>query len=284
VNADADGCPPTDVGSPVEIRAPAKLTLSLRIVGVRPDGFHRLESEMVAIDLADTLTVREGDRLAVTVASVGSSAPRGEGDGAGERSVPAGPDNLVSRALRAVGRRADIELVKRVPPGAGLGGGSADAAAVLRWAGCHDLGVAASLGADVPFCLTGGRAMVRGVGEEVESLPYEERAFILLLLPFGMDTAAVYRAWDQMASSRRPAGDVDGSNELETAALRVDGRLAQWKEAFARASGRVPLLAGSGSTWFVEGTAGDLGLADRFLHQGRERARLVEVRTVPAFM
>ena len=80
-----------------------------------------------------------------------------------------------ARALAAVGRRAHVRLDKRIPVGAGLGGGSADAAAVLRWAGCDDLAVAASLGADVPFCLVGGRARVTGIGEVVEPLPVRRR-------------------------------------------------------------------------------------------------------------
>ncbi|MGH9080867.1 MAG: 4-(cytidine 5'-diphospho)-2-C-methyl-D-erythritol kinase [Acidimicrobiales bacterium] len=279
----ADGRP-----TPVEMVAPAKLTLSLKIVGVRPDGYHLLESEMVTLDLADTLVMGEGDGLTVTAASIGGSSRIGERDRPDGDRVPIGPDNLVRRALRAVGRLADVDLVKRVPPGAGLGGGSADAAAVLRWAGCHDPEVALSLGADVPFCLTGGRALVRGVGEDVEPLPYEERAFTLLLLPFGMNTAAVYRAWDGMASPGQSGGETgaagDGANDLEGPALRVDEHLGRWQRAFAAASGRVPRLAGSGSTWFVEGTLEELGLAGRFLHLGDERARLVEVRTVPAFI
>src|SRR5262249_60460952 len=80
-------------------------------------------------------------------------------------SVPADDTNLVRRALRAVHRTARVHVDKHIPQGAGLGGGSADAAAVLRWAGCHDVAIAASLGADVPFCVVGGRARVRGIGE-----------------------------------------------------------------------------------------------------------------------
>jgi 4-diphosphocytidyl-2-C-methyl-D-erythritol kinase len=277
-------------GSPLEVAAPAKLTLSLRIAGVRPDGLHLLEAEMVSLDLADTLLVREGDRLTVLDGSLDGEGGSGQRDGRAVGRVPLGRDNLVVRALHAVGRRADIELVKRVPAGAGLGGGSADAAAVLRWAGCRDPEVAIGLGSDVPFCLSGGRAMVRGVGGEVESLPYEARSFTLLLLPFGMDTAAVYRAFDRMAVPSDPttapaAGPwARAANQLEPAALAVDGRLAEWKAVFAKACGTEPRLAGSGSTWFVEGTPDELGSADPELRLGHERARLVGVRTVPALV
>lgn len=288
MNRAVAGRPATGATPAVEVPAPAKLTLSLRVVGVRPDGYHLLESEMVSLDLADTLMIRPGDRLHVRSEAPDRSA-RSSGSGdrpPGAVPVPPGPDNLVTRALRAVDRRADVELVKRIPPGAGLGGGSADAAAVLRWAGCDDPSVAVRLGADVPFCVAGGRALVRGVGEELEPLPFEPRSFTLLLLPFGMDTAAVYRAWDALAADG-PNGDGvrregEGGNDLEAAALAVDGRLVEWKQAFAEATGRTPRLAGSGSTWFVEGTPAELALAEPFLSVRGERGRLVAVRSVPA--
>jgi 4-diphosphocytidyl-2-C-methyl-D-erythritol kinase len=266
---------------PVEIEAAAKLTLSLRVVGVRSDGYHLLESEMVSLDLADTLRLGPGDGLTVTAGSTDDATGTGKPDGAAGVSVALGPDNLVVRALRAVGRRADVELVKRIPAGAGLGGGSADAAAVLRWAGCRDVDVALGLGADVPFCLSGGRAMVRGVGEDIEALPFEDRLYTLLLLPFGTDTAAVYRAWDELARRRDGRTSGDGGNDLEAAALAVDGRLARWKRVLAERSGRTPRLAGSGSTWFVEGALTGLGPGDPVLRSGNGWARLVEVRTVP---
>ncbi len=155
----------------------------------------------------------------------------------------------MARALRAAGRRAHVRLRKRIPVGGGLGGGSADAAAVLRWAGITDLNVAASLGADVPFCLVGGRAQVTGIGEVVEPLPFVEREFTLLTPPFAVFTPAVYRTWDELGG---PTGD--GVNDLEPAALAVEPRLARWRDTLGDATGQTPVLAGSGSTWFVEGT------------------------------
>lgn len=224
-------------------QAPAKLTLSLRITGVRPDGYHLIEAEMTTVDLADTLVFGEGDG----VDYVGMVTPQ---------------DDLVARALAAVGRRAHVRVHKRIPPGAGLGGGSADAAAVLRWAGCTDAAVAASLGADVPFCLVGGRARVRGIGEVVEPLPYADQAFTLVVPPFGCSTPAVYAAWDRMGG---PHGD--HGNDLEPAALAVEPRLARWRDALAAATGLRPRLAGSGAAWFVEGS---------FPGEGR-----IVVRTMP---
>lgn len=263
---------------PAELTAPAKVTLSLRVTGRRPDGYHRLESEMVTVDLADSLVMGEGDELSV----VEEFAPWAHG------AVTGGADNLVSRALDAVGRKARVELVKRIPPGAGLGGGSADAAAVLRWAGAVDPESAAELGADIPFCLTGGRALVRGIGEQVTPLPFEARALTLFLLPFGMDTRAVYGAWDrQMEEGWTDGSDGPadpGGNDLEGPALAVEPRLGAWRDRVADVTGQRPRLAGSGSTWFVEGTPEELGLGERtVLHLGRHMAAVIGVRTVPSW-
>ena len=210
----------------------AKLTLSLRVTGVRDDGYHLLDAEMVTIDLADELTFSDGDGLEV----VGGPAPIGE-------------RNLVVRALRAVGRRAHVRLVKRIPVGAGLGGGSADAAAVLRWAGVSDLALAAGLGADVPFCLVGGRARVTGIGEVLSPLPFLDRTFTVLTPPFGVSTPAVYRQWDALGGTSSSTS----LNDLEPAALAAEPRLAEWRDRLGDLTGQTPVLAGSGSTWFVEG-------------------------------
>lgn len=219
--------------------ARAKLTLSLRVTGVRADGYHLLDSEMVTLDLSDRLTISAGTGLRVT------------GLGA-HGSVPDDGENLVARALRLLGRTAAVHLEKHIPTGAGLGGGSADAAAILRWGGCADPAVAARLGADVPFCLVGGRARVRGVGEVVEPLPFDEVAgseYTLLTPPLHVSTVEVYRAWDRLGG---PAGA--SGNDLEPAALHVEPELAYWRDRLGEASGESPRLAGSGGTWFVPGS------------------------------
>jgi len=222
---------------PVTLVAPAKLTLSLRVTGVRDDGFHLIDAEMVTLDLADTLHLSDGDGLELVDGTTGEGLDVGDGD-----------DNLVRRALALIGRRAHVRLEKRIPAGAGLGGGSADAAAVLRWAGHTDLETAARLGADVAFCLVGGRARVEGIGEVVEPLPFEPRTLTLWTPPFGCSTPAVYRAWDELGGPRG-----DHGNDLEPAALAVEPRLAEWRDRLAALAGARPRLAGSGSTWFVEG-------------------------------
>jgi 4-diphosphocytidyl-2-C-methyl-D-erythritol kinase len=261
------------------VLAPAKLTLSLRVTGVRADGYHLLDAEMVSLDLADELTFSEGSGFEIVDAGPGADVssvptPPAAGDGGLKPGVPAAPglppgvpagdDNLVRRALRAVGREAHIRLVKRIPAGGGLGGGSADAAAVLRWAGVADVPLAASLGADVPFCLRGGRTRVSGIGDRLDPLPFVERTFTLVTPPFGCSTVAVYRAWDALGGPTAA-----GPNDLEPAALSVEPGLARWRDRLGNATGQAPVLAGSGSTWYVEGAYPGGG-------------RLV-VRTVPAY-
>ena len=221
--------------------ASAKLTVSLKMVGLRNDGYHLIDAEMVSLDLADTLTFSEGDGLTITIAG---SAARG-------LSVEATPDNLVAKALNMLDRRAQVDIVKRIPAGGGLGGGSADAAAVFRWAkrtSNDDVIAAAKLGADISFCILGGRARVTGIGEIVTTLPFVARTFTLLTPPFGVSTPAVYRAWDALGG---PTGD--GPNDLEPAALIVEPRLIEWQDRLGELTGHTPILAGSGSTWFVEG-------------------------------
>ena len=214
-------------------RALAKLTLSLRVIGRRNDGLHLLDAEMVTVDLADDLEFSHGDGLELLP---------------GLAAGPLDDTNLVRRALRAAGRTAHVGLRKRIPPGSGLGGGSADAAAVLRWAGVTDTGIAASLGADVPFCLVGGRARVTGIGDVVDPLAFEERAFTLLTPPLEVPTPAVYLAWDELGGPT-----ADGANDLEPAALVVEPRLARWRDHLGDTTGVTPQLAGSGATWFVAG-------------------------------
>lgn len=220
----------------VRLLAPAKLTLALHVTGVRPDGYHELDAEMVTISLADELLVDPvGNGLEVIAAATGLP-------------VGTGPDNSVVRALKLVGRTAGVRLVKHIPAGAGLGGGSADAAAILRWAGTTDPERAAALGADVPFCVAGGRARVTGIGEVLEPLDPVDAAYTLILVPFGCSTPAVYRAWDELGG---PVGD--GANDLEAAALHLEPELAKWRDRLGDATGVAPVMAGSGSTWFVPG-------------------------------
>ncbi len=222
------------------VAAHAKLTVSLRITGIRADGYHLIDAEMVTLDLADRLIIdtdwREGDGSELT-----ASGPFKSG-------VPLDHTNLVARALRLCKRHACVHIEKNIPHGGGLGGGSADAAAVLRWAGFTDHIEAATLGADVPFCMVRGRARVQGIGELVTPLPFLAREFTLIIPPLQCPTPLVYGAWDDLGGPRSV-----GPNDLEPAAVRVEPRLMWWRDRVEEAAGVLPSLAGSGSTWFVEG-------------------------------
>jgi 4-diphosphocytidyl-2-C-methyl-D-erythritol kinase len=220
---------------PVTVEAPAKLTRTLRITGVRDDGYHLIDAEMVTLEVADLLTIDP--------TRTGLSA-----DGPFAAGVPLDDGNLVARALRLAGRSAHVHLHKRIPHGGGLGGGSADAAAVLRWAGHDDLVACSQLGADIPFCLRGGRARVTGIGEVLAPLPPVALDLTLVIPPLAVSTPAAYRAWDDLGGPT-----ADGPNDLEPAAIAVVPELARWRDRIGEKAGVAPVLAGSGATWFVEG-------------------------------
>jgi len=220
----------------IELQAPAKLTWYLEITRRRDDGYHELRAEMVTLDFADRLDVDEtGDYL------------RLEGPFS---AVPLDEHNLVTRALGLVERRAGVTLHKIIPPGGGLGGGSADAAAILRWAGGVDAASALSLGGDVPFCQLGGRALVEGVGERLTALSFEPREVTLVLLGFGVNTRQCYEAYDELVDGGET---FTGRNHLERAARLVEPRLGETMEWLSATLGNRVHLAGSGSTLFIEG-------------------------------
>jgi 4-diphosphocytidyl-2-C-methyl-D-erythritol kinase len=229
-------------------QAHAKLTVSLKLVGLRADGFHLVDAEMVSLDLADTLTFTEGSGLTIAMAASATGGLR----------VEPTEDNLVARALRALERQAHVAIVKRIPAGGGLGGGSSDAAAVYRWAKrttTADVIGASKLGADVSFCINGGRARVTGIGEIIDPLPFVARTYTLCTPPFGVSTPAAYKAWDALGM---PVSD--GPNDLEAGSLVVEPRLARYRDRLGNLAGMQPTLAGSGSTWFVEGAFEGEGL------------------------
>lgn len=203
---------------------------------------HEIDAEMVSLDLYDDLVVTPGSgRVSLDPAGL---------------DVELDPtDNLITRAASLAGVCVDVLVTKRIPAGGGLGGGSSDAAAILRWAEYTDVVGASAIGADVSFCLVGGRAQVRGIGEIVEPLPFVARSYTVVTPPIHCSTPAVYAAWDALGG---PSGE--NGNDLEPAALRVAPELAQVRDQLGNATGLVPRLAGSGSTWFVEGTFPDAGM------------------------
>jgi len=269
--------------------APAKLNLGLRVLGRRGDGFHDLDSLFVRLDLADVVTLRAapaGARVGADAAMGDTPADAGSSDRLDrlpsgdawldERPLSLGPDNLVLRALAGYRRAAaavgvevpavEVDLVKRIPWGAGLAGGSADAAAALRaaatlWPADVDLpALGAALGSDVPFCLAGtGAARVGGRGEHV--VPFELPPLdVLLVYPAVEVATAAAFGWWASAPVDVPAPDdralragerVPLHNALEGA---VAARVPAVAEAIAelRTLGLGPVaMSGSGSTCFA---------------------------------
>jgi 4-diphosphocytidyl-2-C-methyl-D-erythritol kinase len=242
--------------------APAKLNLCLYLGPTRDDDLHELCSLFEPLALADPIAVAEAERDEVVCAGV-------EGD------------NLAARALAALRERGwdgpplRIEIEKRIPVAAGLGGGSADAAAVLRLARGEVAGleeIAAGLGADVPSQLAPALALVRGSGEKIERLP-EPAPHAVVLLPDGggLSTAAVFAEADRLGSGRDTAGLeglaerlrlVAGAgasplsypellvNDLEPAARSLRPRIGEALDALRAAGAPHALLTGSGPTAF----------------------------------
>jgi 4-diphosphocytidyl-2-C-methyl-D-erythritol kinase len=245
------------------LRAHAKLTLTLKMIGIRDDGYHLIDAEMVSLDLHDVLVF---DRSRTGLDAIGPFST----------GIPTDGSNLVARALELADGSAHVTIDKRIPHGGGLGGGSTDAATTMRWAGylTGDAALvrAAALGADISFCLIGGRARVRGIGELIEPLAHIDRVFTLIIPPLDVSTPAAYRAWDDLGGPT-----VDGPNDLETAAIAVEPQLARWRDAIGERTGVAPTLAGSGATWFIDGEHSDAraDLVD-------EGATVVLTHTVPS--
>ena len=245
------------------VQAPAKLNRFLAVLGRRADGFHELELITTVLEGVAELT----DTLAgepATVLSLAISGPTGEG-------LVADESNLVIKAwhlLEEAARRslpAALRLEKRIPHGAGLGGGSSDAAAALRLGNrIFDLGLgdddllrmAARLGSDVPLFLLGGTVLGIGRGERVFPLRPVPLKPILLVHPgLHVGTPSVYRALQDVgypfpeALASQPEGAVPPwRNDLTGAALWVCPPLAEVRDAL-RDTGGEPLLCGSGSCW-----------------------------------
>jgi len=247
--------------APHLILAPAKLTLSLRITGVRTDGYHLIDAIMTTLELHDELSITAGH------SGLEFAGPFAAG-------ISADDNNLVARALKFVDRTAHVIVTKNIPHGGGLGGGSADAAAIFRWAqrtSTADVVASASIGADVPFCVVGGQARVSGIGEIIEPLPIEQNNITLIIPPLHVSTPLVYKAWDELGHPR-----AQGPNDLEPAALVVEPQLVTWRDRIIEATGHIPTLAGSGATWFIANMASSVGQG---LREALPEAQVVETRT-----
>jgi 4-diphosphocytidyl-2-C-methyl-D-erythritol kinase len=262
------------------IACPAKINLTLEVLERRDDGYHSLRSVMVPLDLADELLIEPAERF-----SFRCNDPALGGD-----------DNLAVRAARAVEPNAalTIELDKAIPSQAGLGGGSSDAAGVLRAAMAGGFGrrveadwlsLARELGSDVPFFLAESGALVEGTGERVTSVGAIPRWHVLVIKPpAAVSTAAAYAQLDRHPRPTRPRntsvslgvvealqrGDFDAvvramSNDFHDVIAASTPEVARAIDALHRAGARSVLLAGSGSAVFTIARDADAirAIADR---------------------
>lgn len=279
-------------------RAPAKVNLTLRVLGRRADGFHELDSVVAfAGCAADQLTLAPGGPLALVV------------DGAFATAAGEGGDNLVLKAAREAASRIPgltlgrFSLTKRIPVAAGLGGGSADAAAALRLiAGANGLAprdprlveAAAATGSDVPVCLLSRAARMTGRGEGVEPLAaFEPRAAVLMNPMKAVSTAEIFRRLgllpgDRFEPSSSDAQDdgrsdpiASGRNDLETPARALLPEIGEGLAALEASEGcRLARMSGSGATVF--GLYADQRAARRAA--GTLRARLPGWWAIPTLL
>jgi 4-diphosphocytidyl-2-C-methyl-D-erythritol kinase len=258
----------------MKLSAPAKVNVFLTVGARRQDGLHEIESVMQAVSLFDTVLLEPADSFEVSVSPAGA-APEDE-------------TNLALRAARAFASMhpaggVNIAIEKRIPVAAGLGGGSADAAATL--VGLNKLWdarvskkalekIGAGLGADVPFCVRGGTAAARGAGENLSVLPCPTKIWwVVGISGASLSTADVYEEYDRLGGGRvedpydvadalaradveRLAGSL--RNDLERAALSLAPQVRSGRDSLGAAGALGVILAGSGPTW--------LGLARDEVH------------------
>ncbi|GIN99185.1 4-diphosphocytidyl-2-C-methyl-D-erythritol kinase [Siminovitchia terrae] len=249
------------------VKAPAKINLSLDVLGKREDGYHEVEMVMTTIDLADRLELTEISEDYVGILSR-------------NRFVPADERNLAYQAARLLKERyqinkgVEISINKIIPVAAGLAGGSSDAAATLRGLNeLWDLGLTldelaelgAEIGSDVSFCVYGGTALAKGRGEKVTKLPAPPACWVVLAKPaIGVSTSEIYRNLD-VSSIRHPHttgmiqalenNDYEGvcenmANALESVTLHMYPEVLHIKKQMERFGADAVLMSGSGPTVF----------------------------------
>jgi len=251
-----------------DVKAPAKINLTLEVLGERPDGFHEIRSVIQAIDLYDTLSFRSNHQLRFSCDNPDFIADK----------------SLVSRAAAMLqeasgsAEGATVEIKKRIPMVAGLGGDSSDAAAVLsglnklwklRLSPARLLEMAPGLGSDVPFFLYGGTALVEGRGEKVTRLPPLPRRWVVLLVP---PFPRMLKKTTQLYASLKPSHYTDGQiteklvkaltdrrgfrpsmlfNTFENTAFELFPKLKLYRDHFVKLGAYNVHLAGSGPALFA---------------------------------
>lgn len=254
---------PSRSGSPkIEAFAPAKVNLTLHVTGQRADGYHVLDSLVAFADMGDRLWLEPSPALSLAV-----EGPFADG-------VPCDERNLVWRAAVLAGWTGHIRLEKNLPHGGGIGGGSADAAALLRALGTKEDGL--SLGADIPVCRLGRAALMGGVGEVLRPIDLPAPLYGVLVNPMcHVPTPAVFKALEQkenppMAPMPQQASDfwswlADQRNDLERPAVTAAPIIAEALQALSQHGASVVRMSGSGSTCFAlfEGAGPHVAAAQR---------------------
>jgi 4-diphosphocytidyl-2-C-methyl-D-erythritol kinase len=290
----------------VKIRAPAKINLGLRVVGERADGYHLLDTVMAAVTLYDEIAIkkrrpaksqgRDAAKLRVTC-----DHPR----------IPAGEKNLVYRAASLLLQRAgldqplDIHIRKRIPIGAGLGGGSTDAAATL--VGLNRLlklgfsarrleALASSLGADVPFFIRARPARARGIGDRLTPLKFVPAWWLVIIYPgFPVSTAWVYKNFCRNLTKSRANTSINTLltsaskiaqllvNDLEAVVIKRHSRIGLLKDRLTQVGAHGALMSGSGSAVFgIFGSREEANKAYRTLRRSNDiQAFLAQVISQP---
>jgi len=251
-----------------KITAYAKINLVLDVLRKREDGYHEVAMVMQAVDLSDTIQLKEADRNWITT---------------NNRHIPVNMNNLAMRAVTLMQRefhgavpKLDVTLEKRIPVAAGMAGGSTDCAAVILGINhmCN-LGLtqkemellAAQLGSDVPFCIGGPTALATGRGEIIEPLPdCPELYLVLVKPPFGVSTPKVYGnlRLNEIAEHPNVKGGIKGmeagdkeeivyamGNVLEQSTFELQPKVRAIKEGMCACGGRHVLMSGSGPTVFA---------------------------------
>lgn len=251
----------------IQIKAHAKINLTLDILGKRSDGYHKVEMIMQAIDLHDIISIKKSGQ-SITV-------------GSDSNKIPLNKENLVYKAAKLFAERTncakglDINIKKRIPVAAGLAGGSTDAAATL--VGLNKLmgtGISiddlmlmgAEIGSDVPFCIIGGTALAYGRGELIRPLAPLPKLWVLLAKPdIEVSTATVYKNFNPGVVSKRPGttamiAAIEGkdyrmiteqmANVLETVTLKMHPEVERIKKLMVSYGIRDVMMSGSGPTVF----------------------------------
>lgn len=244
--------------APIEVFAPAKINLTLHVTGQRADGYHLLDSLVMFADVGDVVRISPADRLSLAVT------------GPMARGVPADDSNLCWRAAEAFGAPVAIELDKRLPAAAGLGGGSSDAAAVLR--GMEQIfgrpfpgegaSLGASLGADVPVCRVARAARMSGIGEVVEPLSVAPLWAVLVNPAVGVSTPAIFGALTRRCNPPMSGGPFAGGsvigldwlraqrNDMQEAAMSLQPVIAEVLAELDAQGALLSRMSGSGATCF----------------------------------